>query len=115
MSSKRDPKLWIEDILLSIQEIEDTLCKINQATFLDNHTLVNAVSFDLLKISEGVKHLLETDMELPTHEPWKDIYNLGNRLRHAYFGIDRERIWLVAKQDLPSLKHTCQNMLKTLP
>ncbi|MBA3614221.1 MAG: DUF86 domain-containing protein [Nitrospirales bacterium] len=75
-----------------MQEIEDTLYDIDQPTFLDNHTLVNAVSFDLLKISEGVKHLLETDMELPAHEPWQDIYHLGNRLRHAYFGIDRERI-----------------------
>jgi len=115
MSSNRDPKLWIEDILNSIQEIEDTLHHIEEAKFLDNHTLVNAVSFDLLKISEGVKHLMETGIELPLHEPWRDIYNLGNRLRHAYFGIDRERIWLVAKQDLPSLKRTCQNMLKAFP
>ncbi len=115
MSSKRDPKLWIEDLLASIQEIEDTLNNVELTEFLGNHTLVNAVSFDLLKISEAVKQLLEADIALPSHEPWQDIYNLGNRLRHAYFGIDQERIWLVAKQDLPSLKNTCQNLLKIFP
>jgi len=113
MSSNRNPRLWVEDILVSIQEIEDTLNEIELNEFLGNHTLVNAVSFDLLKISEAVKHLLEANIELPSHEPWQDIYNLGNRLRHAYFGIDQERIWLVAKQDLPSLKNTCQNILQT--
>ena len=44
MSSKRDPTLWIEDILDSIQEIEDALHHVEAVTFVENRTLINAVS-----------------------------------------------------------------------
>ena len=38
MSSKRDPTLWLEDILESIQEIEDSTKNINVSTFVENRT-----------------------------------------------------------------------------
>jgi uncharacterized protein with HEPN domain len=112
MSSKRDPKIWIGDILDSIQEIEDTIGNVEAGTFLENHVLINAVSYALLKISEATKHLLQSDIELPSNEPWTDIYSLGNQLRHGYFGIDHDQIWHMATQDLPSLKATCEALLK---
>ncbi|GJL56499.1 MAG: hypothetical protein NPIRA02_36310 [Nitrospirales bacterium] len=82
--------------------------------FLQNHALINAVSYALLKITEGTKHLLQSDIELPSNEPWTDIYSLGNQLRHGYFGIDHNQIWYIATQDLPSLKATCENLMKKL-
>lgn len=114
MSSKRDPTLWIEDILDSIQEIEDALHHVEAVTFVENRTLINAVSYALLKISEAAKSLMQADIELPPNEPWDDIYNLGNQLRHSYFSISVERIWQIATDDLPSLKATCETLLITL-
>jgi uncharacterized protein with HEPN domain len=82
--------------------------------FRENHVLINVVSYALLKITEATKHLLQSDIELPSNEPWTDIYSLGNRLRHGYFGIDKEQIWHVVTQDLPSLKTTCEALLNKL-
>ena len=56
MSSKRDPKIWIGDILDSIQEIEDTVSNVEVVNFCENHVLINAVSYALLKITEATKH-----------------------------------------------------------
>ena len=53
MSSKRDPKIWIGDILDSIQEIEDTVSNVEAVNFRENHVLINAVSYALLKITEA--------------------------------------------------------------
>jgi len=114
MSSKRDPKVWIGDILDSIQEIEDTIQSVDAGSFLDNHVLINAVSYALLKITEATKHLLHSDIDLPSNEPWTDIYSLGNQLRHGYFGIEHDQIWHIATQDLSSLKTTCETLLKKL-
>ena len=114
MSSKRDPEIWIGDILDSIQEIEDTIDNVEPVNFLENHVLINAVSYALLKITEATKHLLQSDIELPSNEPWTDIYNLGNQLRHGYFGIDQDQFWFIATQDLLSLKTTCETLLNKL-
>ncbi len=78
MSSKRDPKLWLGDILDSIQEIEDATRQVDAGTFVNNRLLINAVSYALLKIAEAVNHLRKTDIALPPTQPWEDIYNLGN-------------------------------------
>ena len=86
----------------------------NVSTFVENRILVNAVSYGLLKISEAVKNLIRAEVDLPSNEPWQDIYNLGNQLRHSYFSIGVERIWQIVIEDLPSLKETCKAFLVQL-
>jgi len=114
MSSKRDPKILIGGILDSIQEIEDTVSNVEAVNLRENHVLIKAVSYALLKIPEATKHLLRSDIDLPSNEPWTDIYSLGNQLRHGYFGIDQDQIWHIVIQDLPSLKTTCEALLNKL-
>ena len=114
MSSKRDPKVWIGDILDSIQEIEDTLQNVEADTFVTNRIFINAVPYALIKFSEATKHLLQSGLDLPSNEPWSDIYSLGNQLRHAYFGINQERIWQITTHDLHSLKTTCADLFVKL-
>ena len=114
MSSKRDPKLWLGDILDCIQEIEDATNQVEAETFVNNRLMINAVSYSLLKIAEAVNHLRKTNIALPPTQPWEDIYNLGNQLRHAYFGIDHHQIWRMVTTDLPSLKATCETLMATI-
>ena len=35
--------------------------------------------------------------------PWAQIVGMRNRLIHAYFDIDMDRVWKIAKDDLPLL------------
>lgn len=35
--------------------------------------------------------------------PWAQIVGMRNRLIHAYFDIDMDRVWKIVKDDLPSL------------
>jgi predicted nucleotidyltransferase len=39
-SSKRDPKLWLGDMLDGIQEIEDATHQVEAETFVNNHRLI---------------------------------------------------------------------------
>ena len=40
---------------------------------------------------------------------------MRDKLIHNYFGVDIEKIWLTATEDLPSLKTEVQLMLKAQP
>ncbi|MCK4658921.1 MAG: DUF86 domain-containing protein [Phycisphaerae bacterium] len=33
--------------------------------------------------------------------PWQDIIGMRNRLIHAYFDVDHDRVWDTVEQDLP--------------
>ena len=35
--------------------------------------------------------------------PWAQIVGMRNRLIHAYFDIDMDRVWKIVKDDLPPL------------
>ena len=40
--------------------------------------------------------------------------NLGNQLRHAYFGIDHKQSWRIVTTDVSSLNTTYETLLFTL-
>ena len=40
--------------------------------------------------------------ELPA-VPWPDIIGMRNRLIHAYYDVDHDRVWETISDDLPSL------------
>jgi uncharacterized protein with HEPN domain len=47
-------------------------------------------------------------------QPWKAIRGMGNRLRHAYDGIDISIVWNVVAERLPDLKADAAAALERL-
>ena len=43
--------------------------------------------------------------------PWAQIVGMRNRLIHAYFDIDMDRVWKIAKDDLPQLVVKLEKMI----
>jgi uncharacterized protein with HEPN domain len=44
--------------------------------------------------------------------PWQDIVSMRNRLVHAYFDIDLDRVWDTMIEDLPRLLSDLQRIVK---
>jgi uncharacterized protein with HEPN domain len=42
--------------------------------------------------------------------PWQDIIGMRNRLIHAYFDIDLDRVWDTVSDDLPPLVATLERI-----
>jgi uncharacterized protein with HEPN domain len=46
------------------------------------------------------------------HVPWLDIVAMRNRLIHAYFDIDLDRVWGTILEDLPKLTEDLERILE---
>lgn len=45
------------------------------------------------------------------HVEWQDIAGMRDKLIHGYFGVDIDKVWLTAQNDLPVLKAEVQKIL----
>ena len=65
-------------------------------------------------IGEATRRLSSGLRNKYAHIPWDDIAGMRDKLIHDYFGVDVEKVWLTAIEDLPSLKVEIQKILVEL-
>ena len=63
-------------------------------------------------IGEAVKHLSNEMKDKHPEIPWKNIAGMRDILIHEYAGVQVERVWQTAKNDLPPLKKVIIKIIK---
>ncbi len=102
--SKREAKLYIEDIKSSIEKIESYVKGLNFDEFVRDNMAVDAVVRNLTVIGEAAKNIPE---EIKIKNPdiaWDEAISMRNKITHEYFGVDEEILWKTIIEDLPVLK-----------
>ncbi|MBI4243074.1 MAG: DUF86 domain-containing protein [Planctomycetes bacterium] len=107
----RSVKAFIQDIVDSIERIE-SYCSISREEFVKNIQIQDAVIRRLEIIGEAVKSIPDETRNKKPEIPWKKMAGLRDMLAHVYFGITMERIWIIAKNDLPKVKEHFKDLLK---
>ncbi len=102
----KEISVYINDILESIEKIEEFIRDVSEKDFYVNIEKQYAVIRALEIIGEATsdKNISE---EFKTKNPdiqWKKIKAMRNILIHAYGKVDIEEVWRVIKKDLPNLK-----------
>ena len=87
---KRNYRLFVEDILESMNRIEEYIKNISIEEFKNSNIIFDAVIRNLEIIGEAAKNIPDEIKEQYEFVPWPRMAGLRNILIHEYFGIDKQ-------------------------
>lgn len=99
-------------ILDSIKDIDDYIKGMSEQQFLETKEKQDSVLMRLAVIGEAAKNFPLSLREKHKTTNWKAVVGLKNIIVHEYFGVDKQVIWQIIKNDLPILKKNVTEMLE---
>ncbi|KAA0257622.1 DUF86 domain-containing protein [Deferribacter autotrophicus] len=98
MSKDRKVELFIFDIYVAILKIKKVASKFDEAkdlfySFTDWDSVIR--EFEI--IGEATKYLVNNKL---IDKKYRVIVDFRNQITHAYFGIDKDIVWFIIKNDL---------------
>jgi uncharacterized protein with HEPN domain len=109
--SKREPKLYLEDVKNSIEKIEEYISGINFEKFSKDTKTIDAVVRNLEIIGEAANGIPDEIVSGNPEIPWKEAIGMRNKVVHEYFGVDEEILWKTITEDLPKFKEQISKLL----
>ena len=97
----RDVKLYLQDILDSISKINEYTGNLDCEAFAVDYKTIDAVVRNLEIIGEAVKNLPQEIKNKHKDIPWNEISGMRNKITHEYWGVDEDILWKTIKDDLP--------------
>jgi uncharacterized protein with HEPN domain len=108
----RDYKIYLEDILESIEKIKRYIAGMELENFASDEKTVDAVVINLEIIGEATRKLPhEVRTRYPNIE-WARIIGLRNIIIHDYPSINLRIIWSIAKNNLPVLAEQINKIIQ---
>jgi len=95
---------YIQDILDSIQDVENFIQGMSFVEFKNDRKTINAVVRSIEIIGEASKKIPKRLRDSQPEIPWKKMAGMRDKLTHAYFGIDLEIIWKVVSEEIKQVK-----------
>jgi len=112
--SKRDWRLFINDILECIERIEKYVSGLSYDDFIKDDKTKDSVVRNLEIIGEAANQIPMDIRERYKDIPWAQIVGLRHRLIHGYFVIDYDIVWNIIDKEIPDIKIKIKEIFKDL-
>ena len=109
----KDPRVCLAHILECADRIERYLGQDREA-FLRNTMVQDAVIRNFEVIGAAAKRIPEQFRVVHVATPWWLMAGFRDVLIHDYEGVDLERVWRIAQEDLPAVKTAITQILPPL-
>lgn len=109
--SERHWRLFVEDILESIDKIETYVANMHFENFTQDSKTIDAVVRNLEIIGEASNHIPDELKKKYSEIEWRKIIGLRNRVIHEYFGVSLRIVWQIIKNEIPPLSGQIKNIL----
>jgi len=109
---KKDDSIYLRHIFDAITTVEAYLSGVNDAEFHSTKLIQDGVIRQIEIIGEAARHVSRELRKTNPGIPWDDISGMRDKLIHDYFGVDLEKVWLTAKEDLSVLKEQITHILE---
>ncbi|MDZ7764124.1 MAG: DUF86 domain-containing protein [Melioribacteraceae bacterium] len=109
--SKRDSKLLIRDILISINKIKVYTENKTYESFMVDELVKDAVVRNIEIIGEASNRIPDDLKSKSQNIPWSKLRGIRNRIVHDYFGVDYSIIWFIIENELIPLETELQILL----
>lgn len=101
---KREIRLFVEDILTSISDIEEFTKGLDKERFFNDKLRQSAVIRHLEIIGEAAKNIPDSFRKKHPDVPWGRVAGTRDKMIHAYSKVDLDIVWEIIKRNLPKLK-----------
>jgi uncharacterized protein with HEPN domain len=108
--SKRDSLLYIDDILESINAINDFVKEMKYEEFYNDRKTYSATIREFIVIGEAIVQIISIlEKEYPMY-PWRILKDFRNFIVHEYFGVNPQIVFDAATQELEELEEIMQKI-----
>lgn len=103
MSEKRDPLIFLEDMLTSAEKIVSYSHCITSEGVFEHQETVDAILYNLLVFGEAAKRVPEEIRSANPDIPWRSITGMRDKIIHQYWVINQMLICKAVTEEIPPL------------
>jgi uncharacterized protein with HEPN domain len=107
--------LHAERIRDAVLRIRDYTQGLDQAAFVAQSLISDAVSMNLLAIGENASKLSATARALTPEIEWRDAINLRHRIAHGYEDLSLSILWSIVVVELDTLQSAAERIVAARP